>query len=93
MILNDKQIRANNLKLRQYRVDLDEMGKLLDKDIPEEERVEIVTKMQDLWGKIQEMKKTLKPCSICQRKVKEELLYEYNLCSICNNQIKKEQKI
>lgn len=57
MILNDKQIRANNLKLRQYRVDLDEMGKLLDKDIPEEERVEIVTKMQDLWGKIQEMKK------------------------------------
>lgn len=57
MILNDKQIRANNLKLRQYRVDLYEMGKLLDKDIPEEERVEIVTKMQDLWGKIQEMKK------------------------------------
>lgn len=43
-------------------------------------------------GKNTGNEKTLKPCSICQRKVKEELLYEYNLCSICNNQIKKNKR-
>lgn len=57
MTITDREIRAMDNKLKQLRVNLDNLGRLLDSEMTEPDRKDIENKMKTIWTEIQKLKK------------------------------------